>query len=454
MLAIIAGCGRVGSQLAMLLSYEGHNVVVIDRDPEAFHRLESPFNGLTLSGMAFDEDLLREAGVEEADAFVALTNYDNTNLMAAEIAASLFGIPRVIARVYNPDKESTYRKMGIDYICGSSMLAEYFHQEAVAGGIRHHFTRGNGIEVMEVDLGEAIEGRRVRDLRSPGVARLMAFMRDGKPMFFSSDTRLRKEDTLLMAVDSGQGDYRAFLADYSKRQVMPRGRIQGTIEDEKGWGVRREIRAIVAGCGRVGAQLAEMLSSEGHRVLVIDRDPASFQRLSKSFQGEVFEGMAFDMETLEEAGIGETDVFLALTNYDNTNLMAAEVARSIFGVDKVISRLYNPDKGSTYQALGIDYICGTSLMAEELLQRIGSPRLTVKTWTANNAVAVAEFSCPPRFDGRKVERLEREELLRVGLITRGMKTSVATRDTFVHKGDLVTAAVLAPRLLRVRRMVS
>jgi trk system potassium uptake protein TrkA len=212
-------------------------------------------------------------------------------------------------------------------------------------------------------------------------------------------------------------------------------------------------RTIVAGCGRVGAQLAEMLSLDGHHVVVIDKTREALSQLSKTFHGEVFEGMAFDMDILEEAGIKEANAFIAVTDYDNTNLMAAEVARSIYGVDRVISRLYNPDKGSTYQALGIEYICGTSLLAEEFLLKIVHPKLVVKAWTANNQVMLVEFECPSKYGGKKVQRLEKEELLRVGLVVRGMKAMVASRETILKKGDTITAAVLAPRIHKIRKLV-
>ncbi|RJP32591.1 MAG: TrkA family potassium uptake protein [Actinobacteria bacterium] len=154
------------------------------------------------------------------------------------------------------------------------------------------------------------------------------------------------------------------------------------------------MQVIIAGCGRVGSQLALLLSSEGHNVVVIDRDPQAFHRLEMSFNGATLTGVAFDLDVLEEAGIRDADVFAALTNYDNTNLMAAEVARGIYGVENVAARLYNPDKEKTFQALDIDYICGTTILAEQFMQRIVRDRLKVLAWTANNRVLLVEFACP------------------------------------------------------------
>jgi len=99
MYVIIVGCGRVGSELAKLLSAEGHNVVVIDKNRESFDRLGKSFNGITLLGNGFNLELLREVGIKGADAFCAVTNGDNTNLIAAQVAKKIFGVPKVIARV-------------------------------------------------------------------------------------------------------------------------------------------------------------------------------------------------------------------------------------------------------------------------------------------------------------------------------------------------------------------
>ena len=452
MQVIIAGCGRVGSQLALSLSHEGHNVVVIDKDPKAFQRLEMSFNGMTLTGMAFDEALLKEAGIKGADAFAALTNYDNTNLMAAEIAAGIFGVPHVTARVYNPDKELTYRTMGIDYIIGSTMLAEIFHRAVTAGGVMQHVDRGGGLRVVEVEISPENEGMKVSDLRSPGKGRLMAMMRGERPVYFSRDTRFIRGDRLLLAVDASDRVYMEKIAPTGMRTRRLRGEA-GERGAADSYGGKGRWRVVVAGCGRVGAQLSEMLSLDGFHVAVIDRDDGAYKRLSKSFQGEILTGMAFDLDTLEDAGLGEADVFASLTNYDNTNLMAAEVARGIFGVGKVLSRLYNPDKEQTFQALDIDYICGTTVLAEQFMQRIVEHRLDILAWTANNRVLLVEFECPGRFGGKPVRNFEREEMLRVGLIAHDGLTEVATQGTILHKGDKLVAAVLAQRLHKVRRMV-
>lgn len=124
MKVVIVGCGRVGARIATVLDKQGHDVSIIDLQPSAFRRLEADFSGRAVSGTGIDEDVLRSAGISEADAFIAVTNGDNRNLMAAQIAKVMFGINRVSARVYDPDRAETFKAMGIDTICSTLIMSD------------------------------------------------------------------------------------------------------------------------------------------------------------------------------------------------------------------------------------------------------------------------------------------------------------------------------------------
>lgn len=110
---VIVGCGRVGAHLATTLDHRGDTVTVVDRDPASFTRLESQFGGLAIRGTGIDEDILRLARIDAADAFLAVTDWDNTNLMAAQVAKAVFGIEFVAARVYDPVRAEIFANMGI-----------------------------------------------------------------------------------------------------------------------------------------------------------------------------------------------------------------------------------------------------------------------------------------------------------------------------------------------------
>ncbi len=121
MYIIIAGCRKVGSNLAIELSQSNHDVVVIDNDPDNFELLGSGFNGLTITGMPIDEDVLRSAGIEKADALAAVSNDDNMNVMISRVASDIFHVPRVVTRVYDPEREIVFSKLGLQTICPTTL---------------------------------------------------------------------------------------------------------------------------------------------------------------------------------------------------------------------------------------------------------------------------------------------------------------------------------------------
>jgi trk system potassium uptake protein TrkA len=119
---VIVGCGRVGARLAATLDHSGHRVAIVDLQPSAFRRLPQDFSGRAIIGIGIDEDVLKSAGIEEADAFFAVTNGDNTNIMAAQLAQTMFHVPHVSARIYDPVREETYRRMGIYTVCPTTTI--------------------------------------------------------------------------------------------------------------------------------------------------------------------------------------------------------------------------------------------------------------------------------------------------------------------------------------------
>jgi trk/ktr system potassium uptake protein len=123
MKAVIMGCGRVGARVASLLDHTGNEVTVIDIDSRAFQRLPSTFGGDTIIGTGIDEDVLRRAGIEEADAFIAVSNGDNRNIMAAQVARLIFDVPEVVCRIYDPVREDTYRRLGLTTVCPTTTIS-------------------------------------------------------------------------------------------------------------------------------------------------------------------------------------------------------------------------------------------------------------------------------------------------------------------------------------------
>jgi len=132
MKVVIMGCGRVGAQLAALLDNEGHNVTVLDIEAYSFRRLPSDFNGTALLGNGIDEAVLKKAGIEEADIFVALTQGDNRNIMAAQIAKHIFNVPRVVCRIYDPLRQELYSTLKLEAFSPTTIFAQMLKEKLIS----------------------------------------------------------------------------------------------------------------------------------------------------------------------------------------------------------------------------------------------------------------------------------------------------------------------------------
>lgn len=129
MKAVIMGCGRVGARLAGLLDADGHSVTILDTDTYSFRRLPPTFKGNALVGNGLDQEVLKRAGIEEADAFVATTQGDNRNIMAAQIAKHIFNVPKVVSRIYDPLRQELYSTLGLETISPTTVFAQILREK-------------------------------------------------------------------------------------------------------------------------------------------------------------------------------------------------------------------------------------------------------------------------------------------------------------------------------------
>ncbi|PIS30867.1 TrkA family potassium uptake protein [Candidatus Saganbacteria bacterium CG08_land_8_20_14_0_20_45_16] len=157
---IIIGCGRVGSQLAQILSHEGHNVVIIDKNQKSFKRLGSEFNGISITGIGFDPDILKRAGIERADAVAAVTNGDNSNIMVSEIAKKIYNVPQVITRIYDPLRADIYRKFGLNTISTTTLVARIFRSAILKESSKLKFSIGQDLGLLEYKVREPDKGEK------------------------------------------------------------------------------------------------------------------------------------------------------------------------------------------------------------------------------------------------------------------------------------------------------
>ncbi|HTZ11540.1 MAG TPA: TrkA family potassium uptake protein [Candidatus Margulisiibacteriota bacterium] len=200
MYVIIVGCGRVGSELAKLLSNEGHNVVVIDKNPDSLERLGSTFNGLTKLGNGFDLELLKQAGISKADAFCAVTNGDNTNLISAQVAKKIFNVPKVFARVYDPQRAHIYAALGLDIISGTMLFAAMLRDKIIESRFSSYLIETKELGVIEVEVKNNLAGKTVQELNMPGEFIVTAIRRLQGDIIPEPATLLKNKDVLMGVV--------------------------------------------------------------------------------------------------------------------------------------------------------------------------------------------------------------------------------------------------------------
>lgn len=200
MYVIIVGCGRVGSELAKLLSGEGHNVVVIDKARVSFDRLGGSFNGVTAVGNGFDLELLKQVGIEKADAFCAVTNGDNTNLISAQVAKRIFKVPKVIARVYDPQRAHIYAALGLDIISGTILFAAMLRDKIIESRFSSYLIESKELGVIEIGVGKDLIGKTIHEINIPGEFLIVAIRRLQGVIIPEPKTVLKDKDTLMGVV--------------------------------------------------------------------------------------------------------------------------------------------------------------------------------------------------------------------------------------------------------------
>lgn len=191
------------------------------------------------------------------------------------------------------------------------------------------------------------------------------------------------------------------------------------------------------GCGRVGSALAYSLEEAGHTVAIIDRDPQAFRRLRTDFRGRRVKGVGFDRDTLIEAGTEHADAFAAVSSGDNSNIIAARVARETFGVQNVVARIYDPRRAEVYQRLGIPTVATVRWTADQMLRRLLPSGVETLWRDPSGTVVLAEAHVDPGWVGQRLSRLEEAAGCRIGFLTRFGEGVVPDPTTVLQEGDLV-----------------
>jgi trk system potassium uptake protein TrkA len=214
------------------------------------------------------------------------------------------------------------------------------------------------------------------------------------------------------------------------------------------------VHIVIMGCGRVGSTLAHILEDKGHSVAVVDQDPAAFRRLGSGFKGRKVTGIGFDRDVLIEAGIERAEAFAAVSSGDNSNVIAARVARESFDVERVVARIYDPRRAEVYQRLGIPTVATVRWTADQMLRRL-LPEGVEPLWRdPTGTMVLAEVAYDPAWVGEKIHQIEESVRARTAFIARLGEAMLPGPGTVLQEGDVLQVMAAESDLARIEEALA
>jgi trk system potassium uptake protein TrkA len=197
------------------------------------------------------------------------------------------------------------------------------------------------------------------------------------------------------------------------------------------------VHVVIMGCGRVGSTLARSLEDRNHTVSIIDSNPDAFRRLGPTFNGTKVTGMGFDQGVLDRAGIEKADAFAAVSSGDNSNIIAARVARESFGIQQVVARIYDPGRAEVYQRLGIPTVATVRWTSDQILRRLLPAGAEPDFRDPSGTIRVDHVPVNEKWVGRQTIKLQDQSGSRIAWIDRLGEGMLPTKDTVMQEGDLL-----------------
>jgi trk system potassium uptake protein TrkA len=213
------------------------------------------------------------------------------------------------------------------------------------------------------------------------------------------------------------------------------------------------VHVVIMGCGRVGSTLAAQLDGLGHNVTIIDQEEHAFRRLPADFRGGTVKGVGFDREVLDEAGTAQAEAFAAVSSGDNSNILAARVARETFGIENVVARIYDPRRAAVYQKLGIPTVATVVWTADQMIRRLLPSGGLVEWSDPTGVIRLAEVHVDSAWIGRRLTAIEEVAACRVGLVTRLGAGQLPHQEMLFQEGDLLHVLVRDEDMAGVERIL-
>jgi trk system potassium uptake protein TrkA len=439
MKVLIMGAGRVGVSVAENLVSEQNDITVIDTNGDNLRDLQERCDLRVVHGDGTHVSVLRQAGIEDADLFIACAASDAANLVACKIARQLFNVPRRIARIRSAEWVEHPELMGDDGFCVDSIISPersvtaYLHSliEFPEALQIVEFAEGRlSVVTVRVGHGSPMAHHSVDSLREawPDVAaRVVDVLRDGRRLAIGSGTVITPGDEVLLAVDTR----------HARRAVRQLREAERTVR-----------RVMIAGGGNIGMRLARQLADENYSVRIIERNEARCQQLAAELPDSVLvlHGSGTDEALLAHENIGDMDTWLALTSDDEDNIMSSLLAKRM-GARKVIALINRPAYGELMQGSHIDIAVSPSQATmSELLRHVRGGDIVavhrLRRGVAEVLEAVAHGDrATSKVVGRRVGDIALPRGASIGALVRGDDILLPDEDTEVASGDHVIVFV-------------
>ncbi|AAN65699.1 potassium uptake protein [Pseudomonas sp. XWY-1] len=441
---IILGAGQVGGTLAEHLASEANDITVVDTDGDRLRDLGDRLDIRTVQGRGSLPTVLRQAGADDADMLVAVTNSDETNMVACQVAYSLFHTPTKIARVRESSYLTREELFDNDHIPVDVLISP---EQVVTNYIKRLIEHPGSLQVIDFAEGKAqlvavkayyggpLVGQQLRQIRAhmPNVdTRVAAIFRRDRPITPRGDTVIEADDEVFFI--AAKKDIRAVM-----------GELRRIDETNK--------RIVIAGGGQIGERLAEAIESR-YQVKIIEMSPARCRHLSDTLESTVvLQGSASDKDLMLEENIADADIFLALTNDDEANIMSSLLAKRL-GAGKVMTIINNPAYVDLVQGGDIDIAISPQLATiGTLLAHVRRGDIvsvhSLRRGAAEAIEAVAHGdSKSSKVVGKAIEDITLPPGTTIGAIIRDEEVMIAHDDTMIESGDHVILFVVDKKHIR------
>lgn len=428
----IIGAGKVGTEIAHRLSEEGHDIIVIDRNEAQLAKIQETLDVLTVKGNGSSSQLLKDIGVSDSDLLVSVTDSDEINMISC-MTAKRVGIAKTIARIRDPDyvRDLIISKedLGIDLVINPDFAASQEISRLLTLSLSvhtEHFANGR-VQMAELTVEEAntqFVNKKIQDIDIPKSCLIVGISRRGEMIIPGGKDCIKPGDTLYVL---GNAESINKICAKSKRR---RQRVQNVI---------------ILGGGRIGFYLSEKLSRAGMKVKVIEQNMERCLELANRLADVlIIKGDGTDVDLLKREGIHETDGFVAVTGFDEENLLIALLAKQL-GAKRVIAKVSRPSYAPLVERLGVDAAISPRLITiGEIMRFIRGGRLLSLVLLLNEQAEVLELIVQPgsRIVGRPLKSSGLPKGVIIGAISRGDRIIIPEGSEVIQDEDRLVVFAL------------